>query len=87
MANFTDRQLGPVMFPVLAGALQPQTRFHMIAVNDISWFVAEAFANPDRYLGKTLEFAGDSLTVTEMKQVCRRATGKQPPRSSLRPGC
>lgn len=79
MDNFTDRQFGPVMFPALAGALEPQTRLHMIAVNDIGWFVAEVFANPDRYLGKTLEIAGDSLTVTEMKQVYRRATGQQPP--------
>jgi uncharacterized protein YbjT (DUF2867 family) len=79
MENFLDRQQGPVLFPVLAGALKPQTRFHMIAVDDIGWFVAEAFANPDRYLGKTFEIAGDSLTVTEMKQIYLRATGKKPP--------
>jgi uncharacterized protein YbjT (DUF2867 family) len=78
MENFIDRQLGPLMFQALAGTLKPETQFHMIAVNDIGWFAAEALANPDRYLGKTIEIAGDSLTVTEMKRVYQRVTGKQP---------
>jgi len=78
MENFMDRQLGPMLLPVLSGALKPATRFHMLAVDDIGWFAAEAFARPDQYLGKTIDIAGDSLTIAEMKQVYLRATGKQP---------
>jgi uncharacterized protein YbjT (DUF2867 family) len=79
MDNFVDPKNGPLVFPGLAGALKPTTQLHMIAVDDIGWFVAEAFAHPDQYLGKTIEIAGDSLTVAEMKQVYMNATGKQPP--------
>jgi len=80
MDNFIDRQTGSMMLPVLAGALKPGTRFHMLATDDIGWFAAEAFANPDQYLGITLALAGDSLTVAEMKQVHARVTGQTPPR-------
>jgi len=78
MDNFLDPRNGPLMFPVLAGALKPNTQFHMIATNDIGWFVAEAFANPDQYLGKMIEIAGDRLTVAEMKRIYVNATGKKP---------
>jgi uncharacterized protein YbjT (DUF2867 family) len=78
MENFLDPRNGPLMFPVLAGALKPGTRFHMIAVRDIGWFVAEAFAKPDEYLGRIIEIAGDSLTVAEMKRHYMDATGKKP---------
>jgi uncharacterized protein YbjT (DUF2867 family) len=80
MENFMDRQLGPMLLPVLSGALKPATRFHMLAVDDIGWFAAEAFARPDQYLGKTIDIAGDSLTVAEMKQVYSRVTGTKPSR-------
>jgi len=78
MDNFVDPQNGALMFPVMAGALKPATRFQMIAVDDIGWFVAEAFANPGTYLGKTIEIAGDSLNVAGMREAYRSATGKRP---------
>ena len=78
MENFLDPKGGQLMFPVLAGALKPATRFHMISADDIGWFAAEAFAKPDQYLGKMIEIAGDRLTVAEMKQVYANATGKRP---------
>ena len=78
MENFLDPKNGPLVFPALAGALKPTTQLHMITANDIGWFVAEAFANPDQYLGKMIEIAGDSLTVSEMKRVFANATGRKP---------
>lgn len=77
MENFTDPQTGPLVIPVLAGALRPSQPLHMIAVDDIGWFAAEAFANPQQSIGQTLEIAGECLTVAEMKQVYRKVTGRR----------
>jgi uncharacterized protein YbjT (DUF2867 family) len=75
MENFLDPQTGPLVMPVLAGALKPTQPLHMIAANDIGWFAAEAFANPQTYLGRAPEIAGDCLTVAQMKQVYRKVIG------------
>jgi uncharacterized protein YbjT (DUF2867 family) len=76
MENFIDNR--KLLFPGLAGALESDTRLHMISVDDIGWFVAESFANPAVYLGKAVDIAGDSLTVAEIKQVYKNVTGKSP---------
>jgi uncharacterized protein YbjT (DUF2867 family) len=76
MENFIDNR--KLLFPGLAGALESDTRLHMISVDDIGWFVAESFANPAVYLGKAVDIAGDSLTVAEIKQVYKNVTGKNP---------
>jgi uncharacterized protein YbjT (DUF2867 family) len=79
MDNFFLPKVGAMTFPMLAGGLKRNTRFHLLAVDDIGWFVATAFAQRETYLGQTLEIAGDSLTVNEMKQVFYKVTGKRPP--------
>jgi uncharacterized protein YbjT (DUF2867 family) len=76
MENFMGNR--KMLLPGLAGALKDDTRFHMISVDDIGWFVAESFANPTVYLGKAVDIAGDSLTVAEIKQVYKKVTGKSP---------
>ena len=78
MENFLDPKTGPLVIPVLAGALDPTLGLHLIAVDDIGWFAAESFANPQTYLGQTLNIAGDCLTVAQIKQVYAKATGKKP---------
>jgi uncharacterized protein YbjT (DUF2867 family) len=81
MENFLANR--KIFFPGLAGALRKDTRFHMISVDDIGWFVADAFANPAGYLGKAVEIAGDSLTIAEIKQVYNKVTGKTATNSKL----
>lgn len=78
MENFLDPQTGPLVFPVLAGSLEPAQPLHLITVDDIGWFAAQAFANPQRYLGETLDLAGDCLTVAQMKAIYLKVTGKRP---------
>lgn len=78
MENFLDPKTGPLVIPVLAGALEPTLRLHLIAVNDIGWFAADAFANPQTSIGQTVDIAGDCLTVAQMKQVWQRVTGRKP---------
>ncbi len=46
-----------------------------IAVRDIGYFVGEAFDNPDEWLGKAIDIAGDQLTIAEFVDALSRATG------------
>ena len=46
-----------------------------IAVSDIGYFVGEAFDNPDEWLGRTLEIAGDQLTIAEFVDALSNAAG------------
>ena len=80
MDNFVDPKVGKLMFPVLAGALRPDQPLHMVATSDVGRVAADVFAAPERYLGETLNVAGDALTVAQMRAAYARATGKQPPR-------
>jgi uncharacterized protein YbjT (DUF2867 family) len=47
----------------------------LIAVDDIGAFAALAFTEPDRYLGRTVELAGDVLTPTGIAETFGRVTG------------
>ncbi len=50
-------------------ALHPHTRLQLIAAEDIGAFVGLAFNNPEQYIGKALEIAGDERTPTEIAQA------------------
>ena len=79
MDNVLDPKLGGSMtFPVLSGTLEPETRFHMIAVDDIGAIVAKIFQQPEKFIGKRFDIAGDLLTVNQMIEVYRRVTGNKP---------
>jgi uncharacterized protein YbjT (DUF2867 family) len=79
MDNLLDPTMGGSMtFPVLSGTLNPQTLFHMIAVDDIGAMAAAVFRNPEQFIGEKLNVAGDVLTVGEMKDVYRHVMGKRP---------
>lgn len=65
------------VLPIITGLLDKNTRFHMITVEDIAWFAAEAFSHPQEFLGKTVDIASDVLTAGEMKKVYRQVTGRR----------
>jgi uncharacterized protein YbjT (DUF2867 family) len=76
---FMENLASPMMGPrdgVLAIALKPTTTLQMIAVDDIGTFAAFAFARPAEYIGKTLEIAGDSLTMPQVAETMTRVTGQ-----------
>jgi len=75
---YMENILETLAIPGLAGALKPDLHLHIISIEDIGWFVAESFANPAVYLGQTVNIAGDSLTVTEIKQIYKNVTNKSP---------
>lgn len=49
--------------------VDPQKTLQMIAVDDIGAFVALAFKEPDNYIGKAIDIAGDELTGPQMAEI------------------
>lgn len=58
-----------------AEAIAKDVPVNLIAVDDIGAFIRLAFHDPDSFLGKTLELAGDSLTPPDIAAAVSRATG------------
>jgi uncharacterized protein YbjT (DUF2867 family) len=53
----------------------PHEPMQIIALEDIAEFAALAFADPDRFAGRTLELAGDEPTPVEAAAAITEATG------------
>ena len=78
MDNIDDRSMGgPMIFPMLAGTLGSDTRLELLAVADIGRAAAAVFTDPARYVGTKVDLVGDALTVPEMREVYRLATGRR----------
>lgn len=74
MENFTS--FPPfIMFSILRGCLKGKP-LQMVAVEDIGKWVALAFSNPEKYIGKQIEIAGDELSIEELRSAWSRAKGK-----------
>ena len=56
--------------------LQSTTRLQMIAVDDIAAIAAIVFAQPDRYIGKAFDIAGDELTFADAAGALSAALGE-----------
>lgn len=79
MDNLLNAEMKPtLMFPVLAGSLDPDTKFQMLAIEDLGWIVAEALTDPQTWTGRKINLAGDVMTVAQMKDTYRAVTGKRP---------
>jgi len=79
---YMDNMIGPrfgVPRGQLSTAIKPDVIVPLIAVDDIGVFVALAFDHRDDYLGKTIEIAGDALTMPHIATVISRATGRSIP--------
>lgn len=61
---------------VLAQPLSPTTRHCQIAVDDIGRFAAHVFAEPSRWIGRSVDLAGDALTMAETVAAMSRVTGR-----------
>ncbi|MFI2712177.1 NmrA/HSCARG family protein, partial [Micromonospora sp. NPDC018662] len=56
-------------------ALAPSTRVQLVAAEDIGRLAATAFDEPDEFVGRAIELAGDELTGPEMAQRFGAAAG------------
>ena len=63
---------------ILSMGLRPEKglQIQSLAVEDIGVFVALALANPDQYLGKTIELSGDELTESQIADTFTKVIGR-----------
>jgi uncharacterized protein YbjT (DUF2867 family) len=78
---FMDNLLGPSFRgPILEGTLRmplpPSTKLQMIAVDDIGGLAALALDRPTEFLGKSIEIAGDDLTIPQAAEMLSRVIGR-----------
>ncbi len=85
MENFLDPKYGSMMFPFIGGVLKPQTRLHMLCVDDVGGIATAIFQHPERFLGKVINAASDRLTVGEMKEAYLQVTGRRAKAFSIPP--
>lgn len=79
MYNFNAPQFNlrqSILDGVLALPIRPDKPLQMLAPEDLGAFVRIAFENPQDFLGKAIELAGDELTMPEAAEAFSRATGK-----------
>ncbi|BBA96366.1 hypothetical protein RVR_1633 [Actinacidiphila reveromycinica] len=60
---------------VLGLWLRPEVAVQVIATSDIGAFAADAFDDPDTWLGRQVEIAGDELTGPQMAAAFERVSG------------
>jgi uncharacterized protein YbjT (DUF2867 family) len=75
--NFNSPDLRQsILGGTLSLAINPDKMLQMLAAEDFAEFVTIAFANPQTYIGKSMELAGDELTMTETAEVFSRVIGR-----------
>jgi uncharacterized protein YbjT (DUF2867 family) len=80
-AFFYDNMMAPFVLPglqdgTLAQALPAEVKLQSVSARNIGEFAALALLNPDRFVGRRIDFAGDELTGPEYAQVIGRVGGK-----------
>jgi uncharacterized protein YbjT (DUF2867 family) len=78
--KFMENYYIPQIFKgILSGKLmdpiKPGKKHQMIAVDDIGKFAAEAFANPEKYIGMAIDVAGDELTNEQVASIMTEVLG------------
>ena len=67
----------PILGGTLPQPLDPDKPFQMIDADDIGVFAAMAFENPDRWIGREVDLAGDEKTMPEIADTFSRVIGRQ----------
>jgi uncharacterized protein YbjT (DUF2867 family) len=78
---FMENHASPGPFGVAGEAAlvriaSPGTRIQVVAVTDIGAFAALAFADPERFVGRKLELAGDEVTLEQLVEAISRTIGR-----------
>lgn len=77
MDNFWNYQKDGILNGTLSLPLPPDCGLQMIAACDIGAFTNLALENPGQYLGKAIDLAGDSLTLTQVARYIGDAIGRE----------
>jgi uncharacterized protein YbjT (DUF2867 family) len=79
-AFFMQNWYGFLREPILNGTLplplNPQTRLQQISVEDIGAFALLAFQNPSKWAGRTVELAGEELTMQRVAETLSHVLGR-----------
>lgn len=77
MDNFGTYAVPPMIDGEIVIAWPPKagTRIQLVAAEDIGAIAALVFADPERFIGETVQAAGDEMSMTEMAQAFANVTG------------
>lgn len=73
MDNFNTFQFRTIMLAMFRTYVAEDSKVQMVATADIGRLAAEAFNDPDRYIGQAIELAGDAVTRKELVLAMRKA--------------
>jgi uncharacterized protein YbjT (DUF2867 family) len=76
MQNWYNYMREPILSGTLPLPLNPQTPLQQISVDDIGAFAALAFQNPSKWEGRTIELAGEELTMLRVAELLTRTLGR-----------
>ena len=68
---------GMVLGGTLAQPLDPDKPIQQVAVEDVGAFAAIAFENPDRWIGREIDLAGDEASMPEIAETFGRVIGRE----------
>jgi uncharacterized protein YbjT (DUF2867 family) len=77
MQNWHNYMREPILHGTLPLPLSPQTPLQQISIEDIGAFAATAFQSPAKWLGKTVELAGEELTMMRVAELLARVAGQR----------
>jgi uncharacterized protein YbjT (DUF2867 family) len=66
-----------ILSGTLAQPLDPDKPFQQVAVEDVGAFAAIAFEDPDRWIGREVDLAGDEQTMPEIAETFGRVIGRE----------
>lgn len=77
MENFlTPQTLSEIQNGTLSLGLNPERSLQLVAVDDIGVFATLAFNNPEEYIGRELDIAGDQLSGPQMAYLFAKLLGR-----------
>jgi uncharacterized protein YbjT (DUF2867 family) len=75
MQNWHKYMRNQILQGTLPLPLSPQTPLQQISIEDIGAFAVMAFENPAAWIGRTLELAGEELTMLRVCELLARVLG------------
>jgi uncharacterized protein YbjT (DUF2867 family) len=75
MQNWYNYTREPILHGTLPLPLSPQTPLQQISIEDIGAFAVMAFQTPSKWLGRTIQLAGDEATMIRVAELLTQAAG------------
>jgi uncharacterized protein YbjT (DUF2867 family) len=64
-----------LMISALSTMVRAEKTIQLISIEDIACFAAIAFSQPEQFVGRTMELAGDAVTLSRITRIRRRVQG------------